>query len=98
MSLDKDSLPWHSCPMTESEEKQQLSEMLDKAWPKERLEKLGPTQKKLLVGMFETEKNELTLPIVAGLLEEVEEYFPEEMIHSSKLLDPLIQIGSESLA
>jgi hypothetical protein len=84
--------------MTESEEKQQLSEMLDKAWPKERLEKLGPTQKKLLVGMFETEKNELTLPIVAGLLEEVEEYFPEEMIHSSKLLDPLIQIGSESLA
>ncbi|MAB75178.1 MAG: hypothetical protein CMO47_01785 [Verrucomicrobiales bacterium] len=84
--------------MTELEEKQQLSEMLDKAWPKERLEKLGPTQKKLLVGMFETEKNELTLPIVAGLLEEVEEYFPEEMIHSSKLLDPLIQIGSESLA
>ena len=98
MSLDKDSHPWHSCPMTELEEKQQLSEMLDKAWPKERLEKLGPTQKKLLVGMFETEKNELTLPIVAGLLEEVEEYFPEEMIHSSKLLDPLIQIGSESLA
>jgi hypothetical protein len=84
--------------MTESEQKKQLSEMLDKAWPKERLEKLGPTQKKLLVGMFETEKNELTLPIVAGLLEEVEEYFPEEMIHSSKLLDPLIQIGSESLA
>ena len=72
--------------------------MLDKAWPKERLEKLGPTQKKLLVGMFDTEKNELRLPIVAGLLEEVEEYFPEEMIHSSKLLDPLIQIGSESLA
>ena len=84
--------------MTELEEKQQLSEMLDKAWPKERLEKLGPTQKKLLVGMFETEKNELTLPVVAGLLEEVEEYFPEEMIHSSKLLEPLIQIGSESLA
>ena len=84
--------------MTESEQKKQLSEMLDKAWPKERLEKLGPTQKKLLVGMFETEKNELTLPVVAGLLEEVEEYFPEEMIHSSKLLDPLIQIGSESLA
>lgn len=84
--------------MTESEQKKQLSEMLDKAWPKDRLEKLGPTQKKLLVGMFETEKNELTLPIVAGLLEEVEEYFPEEMIHSSKLLDPLIQIGSESLA
>jgi hypothetical protein len=48
--------------------------------------------------MFKTEKNELTLPVVAGLLEEVEEYFPEEMIHSSKLLDPLIQIGSESLA
>jgi hypothetical protein len=84
--------------MTESEQKKQLSEMLDKAWPKDRLEKLGPTQKKLLVGMFETEKNELTLPVVAGLLEEVEEYFPEEMIHSSKLLDPLIQIGSESLA
>ncbi len=84
--------------MTESEQKKQLSEMLDKAWPKDRLEKLGPTQKKLLVGMFETEKNELTLPVVAGLLEEVEEYFPEEMIYSSKLLDPLIQIGSESLA
>ncbi len=84
--------------MTESEQKKQLSEMLDKAWPKDRLEKLGPTQKKLLVGMFETEKNELTLPVVAGLLEEVEEYFPEEMIHSSKLLEPLIQIGSESLA
>ena len=98
MSLDKDSHPWHSCPMTESEQKKQLSEMLDKAWPKDRLEKLGPTQKKLLVGMFETEKNELTLPVVAGLLEEVEEYFPEEMIYSSKLLDPLIQIGSESLA
>ena len=84
--------------MTEPEQKKQLSEMLDKAWPKDRLEKLGPTQKKLLVGMFETEKNELTLPVVAGLLEEVEEYFPEEMIYSSKLLDPLIQIGSESLA
>ena len=84
--------------MTESEQKKQLSEIVAKAWPKERLEKLGPTQKKLLVGMFETEKNELTLPVVAGLLEEVEEYFPEEMIHSSKLLDPLIQIGSESLA
>ena len=48
--------------------------------------------------MFNTEKNELTLPVVAGLLEEVEEYFPEEMIYSSKLLDPLIHIGSESLA
>ena len=98
MSLDKDSHPWHSCPMTESERKQQLIEIVAKAWPKERLEKLGPTQKKLLAGMFYTEKNELTLPVVAGLLEEVEEYFPEEMIHSSKLLEPLIQIGSESLA
>ena len=98
MSLDKDSHPWHLCPMTVSEQKQQLSEIVAKAWPKDRLKKLGPTQLDLLVGMFKTEKNELTLPVVAGLLEEVEEYFPEEMIHSSKLLDPLIQIGSESLA
>ena len=98
MSLDKDSHPWHSCPMTESERKQQLIEIQWKAWPKARLEKLGPTQRKLLAGMFVTEKNNLTLPVVAGLLEEVEEYFPEEMIHSSKLLEPLIQIGSESLA
>ena len=78
--------------MEESEQKL-LMTRLDSAWPNERLRALGPLQTKLLhkfVGQSVTEYKKMSPPeeVLAGLLQDVEESYPEELIPLSKLLSP----------
>jgi hypothetical protein len=69
--------------------------MLDEAWPKDRLAKLGPNQKDLLTGMFATSKGTHTVDSLKGLLDEVENGIPERFIPSFPSLEPLLAIGSK---
>lgn len=73
-----------------------LEQMIEQAWPDERLQKLGPQQEKLLKGMLVTEQHPLSVPVLQGMLEQVEEYFPEELIGSLPSLEPLLKASSKA--
>jgi hypothetical protein len=78
--------------MEESEQKL-MKTRLGVAWPKERLRKLGPLQAKLLAkfsGQTVAEYKGMCPPeaVLRGLLEDVEQSYPEELIPLSKLLPP----------
>ena len=78
--------------MQESEQKLMKTRM-GLAWPQERLRKLGPLQAKLLAkfsGQKVAEYKGMSPPeaVLAGLLQDVEESYPEELIPLSKLLSP----------
>ena len=72
-----------------------LEQMIDLAWPDKRVQKLGPLQYQLLTGMLVTEQHPLNVPVLQGMLEQVEEYFPEEVIGSLPSLEPLLKAGSK---
>lgn len=74
--------------MTESEQNL-LAARLDQAWPNERLKALGPQQAELLIKFLgqEVAKLEGKSPAVGqlqGVLWEIENYWPEELIPFSK--------------
>ncbi len=76
--------------MTASEQ-EKLQTRLDSAWPKERLRALGPLQAKLLAQFAGQEVARLkgmspAEAVLEGLLEDVEQEYPEELIPLSKLL------------
>lgn len=74
--------------MTESEQNL-LATRLDQAWPNERLQALGPQQTELLEEFVGQEVAKLgdkcpTVEQLQGILWEVENYWPEELIPFSK--------------
>ena len=76
--------------------KKQIQANMDQAWPKERLRALGPLQKELLpmfVGQDESQGKELTVQRLESALNLLEEYFPEELIPSSGMLERLRQFS-----
>jgi hypothetical protein len=67
--------------MTESD--RQFRALLNRAWPDERLAKLGPQQAKLLEE-FVAMKDEWTEEDLSNLLLEVEIYWPEDLVPLSR--------------
>ena len=70
----------------------QLSMNIRKAWPAEKLDQLGPLQKRLLARFVgqdaaKHKEKELSVEHLQGLLEQIQEYYPEDLIPLSKLLD-----------
>jgi hypothetical protein len=82
--------------MEESKTEQILS-LMREAWPVNRFNALGPKQKALLKANVMLAKHPLTVPSLEGMLEMVEEYFPEILINSEGSLKQHLQIGSPSL-
>jgi hypothetical protein len=85
--------------MTESEQNL-LATRLDQAWPNERLQALGPQQKQLLSEFVGQEVAKLgdkcpTVEQLQGVLWEVENYWPEELIPLSKSWEQPRQTNSE---
>jgi len=63
-----------------------------KAYSQKQLDQLGPLQKQLLarfVGQDSAKDKEKALSVehLQGLLEQIQEYYPEDLIPLSKLLD-----------
>lgn len=78
--------------MKKEEKLQLLSENLKAAWSDNELKNLGPLQKQLLerfVGQdsLENESNPLSVDQLKSILEQVKEYFPEDLIPLSKVLE-----------
>jgi hypothetical protein len=75
--------------MTESDQNL-FKTRIRQAWPKERLDQLGPLQVKLMaqfVGEDGHKKGELlSTEELSNLLLQIEEYYPEALIPSSGLL------------
>ena len=69
--------------------------MLDKAWPMDRLTKLGENQRNLLSGMMKSADHVLTEPSLNQMLVDVEQDFQEELIPFLKHLQPLVKLGSK---
>ena len=74
-------------PVTQSP-KSELRKRIDAAWPDERIQSLGETQAKRLATWVERDRvtkgeEYLTVPVLQGLLEMLETYYPEE---SSRVL------------
>lgn len=87
--MDTACLTWYSCLMTELE-KIEFKTRIRQAWPKQRLDQLGPLQVRLMsqfVGEDGHKKGDLlTVEELSNLLIQIEEYYPEALIPSSGLL------------
>lgn len=62
-----------------------LLERIQAAWPPERIRLLGPSQKRRLEAWMAVDRqakgdDALTVPVLEGMLEMLETYFPEEII------------------
>lgn len=63
----------------------QLSDRLRAAWPAARLQRLGQSQRKRLEAWLAVDREKhgddaLTIPVLEGMLEMLETYFPEEIV------------------
>jgi hypothetical protein len=88
---------WYSWSMKafQAEQRDKILEMMRQAWPENRFKALGPNQKKLLKADFMTTSHSYTVEHLRGMLEMVEDYFPEGMIDSEGSLKEHLQIASE---
>jgi len=82
--------------MTESEKtkrQEEIAQMMRQAWPVDRFNNLGPKQKALLKANVMLAEHPLTVASLEGMLEMVEEYFPEAMIDPEGSLKARLEIG-----
>ena len=70
-----------------------LKERMREAFPTERIQKLGPNQRKLLKAKLNTSQTELTVPVLQGMLEDIEDQFPEVVIPLLPSLQALLKHG-----
>jgi hypothetical protein len=68
-----------------------LKERMQAAWPADKLRRLGPLQRRQLSAWVEIDRAKegddyLTVPVLEGMLEMLETYFPEEIIGSPQVL------------
>ncbi len=73
------------------EQKSPLRMRMGQAWPHERLRKLGPKQKDLLPRWVTQDKEKhgedyLTVPVLEGMLDMLEEYYPEATVAALEAL------------
>ena len=89
---DSESIPNFMQPLeptqTQSSSLSPLRQRMQAAWPKERTRELGESQKTRLATWVEQDRvtkgeEYLTVPVLQGLLEMLETYYPEE---SSRVL------------
>ena len=89
---DSESIPNFMQPLeptqTQSQNLSPLRQKMDAAWPEDRIRELGESQKTRLATWVERDRvtkgeEYLTVPVLQGLLEMLETYYPEE---SSRVL------------
>lgn len=72
-----------------------FSQMLTRAWPMDRLTKLGENQRNLLSGMMKSADHVLTEPSLNQMLVDVEQDFQEELIPFLKHIQWLVELGAK---
>ena len=72
-----------------------FSQMLTRAWPMDRLTKLGENQRNLLSGMMKSADHVLTEPSLKQMLVDVEQDFQEELIPFLKHIQWLVELGAK---
>lgn len=78
-----------------------LMERMRAAWPLDKVRQLGPLQRRQLSAWVEMDRlkdgeESMTVPVLQGMLEMLQTYFPEEIIGSPQLMQAEAQLTKRS--